>query len=105
MQPPLTRIRFARVKAKDVADNAFQLPLQRDSLRIRGTSDGRRGQRSASLSATSRRGRSCHADRHAILVFDGVGYRGAGALTVPENITLLRLPPYAPELNPIENVG
>jgi transposase len=41
---------------------------------------------------------------HAILVFDGAGYHGAGALTVPENITLLRLPPYAPELNPIENV-
>jgi transposase len=41
---------------------------------------------------------------HAVLVFDGAGYHGAGALTVPENITLLRLPPYAPELNPIENV-
>lgn len=41
---------------------------------------------------------------HAILVFDGAGYHGAGALTVPDNITLLRLPPYAPELNPIENV-
>ena len=25
-------------------------------------------------------------------------------LTVPDNITLLRLPPYTPELNPIENV-
>ena len=25
-------------------------------------------------------------------------------LTVPKNITLLRLPPYSPELNPIENV-
>jgi transposase len=28
----------------------------------------------------------------------------AGALCVPDNITLLSLPPYAPELNPIENV-
>jgi transposase len=36
---------------------------------------------------------------HAILVLDG-----AGALTVPDNITLLHLPPYAPELNPVENV-
>jgi hypothetical protein len=42
---------------------------------------------------------------HAILVFDGAGYHGAGALTVPENITLPRLPPYAPELNPIETSG
>ncbi len=41
---------------------------------------------------------------HAILVFDGAGYHCAGALCVPDNITLLRLPPYAPELNPIENV-
>ena len=24
--------------------------------------------------------------------------------TIPENVTLVRLPPYAPELNPIENV-
>ena len=23
--------------------------------------------------------------------------------TIPENVTLVRLPPYAPELNPIEN--
>ena len=48
--------------------------------------------------------RKVAAGAHAILVFDGAGYHGAGALTVPENITLLRLPPYAPELNPIENV-
>jgi transposase len=41
---------------------------------------------------------------HAVLVFDGAGYHGADALSVPDNITLLRLPPYAPELNPIENV-
>jgi transposase len=43
-------------------------------------------------------------DAHAILVFDGAGYHGANAVAVPDNITLLRLPPYAPELNPIENV-
>ena len=28
----------------------------------------------------------------------------AGALVVPENITLLPLPPRSPELNPVENV-
>jgi transposase len=27
-----------------------------------------------------------------------------GRLIVPDNITLLHLPPYAPELNPMENV-
>lgn len=41
---------------------------------------------------------------HAILVLDGAGWHGAGALAVPDNISLLHLPPYAPELNPVENV-
>lgn len=41
---------------------------------------------------------------HAVLVLDGAGWHGAKALRVPGNITLLLLPPYAPELNPIENV-
>jgi len=41
---------------------------------------------------------------HAILVLDGAGWHGSKALRTPENITLLTLPPYAPELNPIENV-
>jgi len=41
---------------------------------------------------------------HAALVTDGAGYHIAEALTVPDNITLVRLPPYAPELNPLENV-
>jgi len=41
---------------------------------------------------------------HAILVLDGAGWHGSRALEVPDNITLLPLPPYAPELNPIENV-
>ena len=41
---------------------------------------------------------------HAVLVLDGAGRHGSNALCVPYNITLLPLPPYAPELNPIENV-
>jgi len=41
---------------------------------------------------------------HAILVLDGAGYHQAGDIDVPENITLLPLPPYSPELNPVENV-
>src|SRR5207244_11508606 len=42
--------------------------------------------------------------RPAALVLDGAGYPIAAALTIPENVTLVRPPPYAPELNPIENV-
>lgn len=41
---------------------------------------------------------------HAVLVIDGAGWHSAKALTVPDNISLLRLPPYSPELNPVENV-
>lgn len=40
----------------------------------------------------------------ALLIVDGAGWHGAKALAVPDNITLLKLPPYAPELNPMENV-
>ena len=42
---------------------------------------------------------------HAVLVCDGAGWhQPGGRLRVPDNITLLNLPPYAPELNPMENV-
>lgn len=33
---------------------------------------------------------------HAALVFDGAGYHLAKDLAVPDNITLVPLPPYAP---------
>ena len=41
---------------------------------------------------------------HAVLMLDGAGWHKAGALVVPANITLLPLPPRAPELNPPELV-
>ena len=41
---------------------------------------------------------------HAVLVLDGAGWHGGQELVVPDNISLLTLPPYAPELNPVENV-
>jgi hypothetical protein len=42
---------------------------------------------------------------HAVVVCDGAGWHQRGRrLRVPDNITLLSLPPYAPELNPMENV-
>ena len=42
---------------------------------------------------------------HAVLTIGGAGWHQTGdTLRVPENITLLRLPPYSPELNPVENV-
>jgi len=42
---------------------------------------------------------------HAVLVCDGAGWHQTGGkLRVPDTITLLPLPPYSPELNPMENV-
>ncbi len=41
---------------------------------------------------------------HALLVLDGAGWHRAEELRLPHNISLLRLPPAAPELNPVENV-
>ena len=43
-------------------------------------------------------------DVHAVLVLDGAGWHGARALAVPANVTLVPLPPYSPELNPVERV-
>jgi len=41
---------------------------------------------------------------HAVLVLDGAGWHSSPRLRVPDNISLLPLPRYAPELNPVENV-
>lgn len=42
---------------------------------------------------------------HAVLILDGAGWHQTGGqLKVPDNITLLHLPPYCPELNPVENI-
>ncbi len=45
------------------------------------------------------------AEAIAVLICDGAGWHQHGKLLhVPENIRLLPLPPYSPELNPMENV-
>lgn len=44
------------------------------------------------------------ADKHVVLVVDGAGWHVSKTLIVPENITLLPLPPYSPQLNCIERV-
>jgi transposase len=43
-------------------------------------------------------------DAHALVLLDQAGWHGAAALEIPGNLTLLPLPPRAPELNPVENV-
>ena len=44
-------------------------------------------------------------NHHCDLVCDGAGWHQTGhRLEMPANITLIRVPPYAPELNSMENV-
>ena len=45
-----------------------------------------------------------YAQEKIVMVIDGAGWHRSGALKAPQNIYLLKLPPYAPELNPIEHV-
>lgn len=45
-----------------------------------------------------------HPDERIVMVIDGAGWHRSDALKAPGNIYLLKLPPYAPELNPIEHV-
>jgi transposase len=45
------------------------------------------------------------AGAHAVLACDGAGWhQPGGRLRLPDNITLLPLPAYSPELNPMENI-
>jgi transposase len=41
---------------------------------------------------------------YILMVVDGAACHTAGALKVPDNMALLRLPPYSPELNPAEGI-
>jgi hypothetical protein len=44
-------------------------------------------------------------DSHAVVLLDGAGWHQTGGkLNVPDNISLLKLPAYSPELNPAENI-
>lgn len=43
-------------------------------------------------------------NEHAVMIWDGAGFHCGGSLRVPANMTLIQLPAYSPELNPIENL-
>jgi transposase len=47
---------------------------------------------------------SLRADEHAVLIWDGAGFHTSKSLRLPQNVTVLQLPAYSPELNPIENL-
>jgi transposase len=43
-------------------------------------------------------------NEHAVLTLDNAGWHVAKALVIPSNVTLLFLPPYSPELNPVQRL-
>ena len=40
-----------------------------------------------------------------ILIMDGAGWHKSSTLVIPSNIKIIHLPPYCPELNPIERLS
>jgi hypothetical protein len=45
-----------------------------------------------------------HADEQIVMVMDQAGWHIAGELVVPDNMRVVLLPPYSPELNPAEHL-
>ena len=43
-------------------------------------------------------------DVHVVMIWDQAGFHTSTKLNVPDNVTLIPLPPYSPELNPVENL-
>ena len=45
-----------------------------------------------------------HPDERVLVVLDGAGWHRARDLEVPDHVRLVPLPPYSPQLNPVENL-
>ena len=43
-------------------------------------------------------------NEHVVMIWDGAGFHNSKQLRVPQNVTLVQIPAYSPELNPIENL-
>jgi transposase len=48
--------------------------------------------------------RTVEPDAHAVLLMDRAGWHVSEQLNVPQNISIVFLPPRSPELNPVENI-
>ena len=49
-------------------------------------------------------GKAVDPGAHAVVIVDQAGWHMSPKLAIPDNITLMPLPPRAPELNPVENI-
>lgn len=47
---------------------------------------------------------SRHPGERIIMILDGAGWHKAKTLRIPDNLRLVSLPPYSPELNPVEHI-
>jgi transposase len=45
-----------------------------------------------------------HRDDKIAMVLDGAGWHKSKSLKVPQNVRLIHIPPYSPELNPVERI-
>jgi transposase len=43
-------------------------------------------------------------DVHVVMVWDQAGFHTSEKVSVPDNVTIIPLPPYSPQLNPIEKL-
>src|SRR5262245_52063224 len=91
--------------ARDQARVAVRVRLRaagdgRDVLAAAAGADGRVGQRGAVGVA---RWADPQGKKRLVLVWDGAGGHTAKSLVVPEQVELVALPPYTPELQPVES--
>lgn len=76
-------------------------------LRVYFQDESRFGQQGTTTNLWARRGSRPTAVRQTecqYLWVLGAGFHVRGELQVPANVTIIQLPPYSPELNPIENL-
>ena len=49
-------------------------------------------------------GKETNQNVHVVMIWDKAGFHTSKDLKVPENVTIVSLPAYCPELNPVENM-
>ena len=58
----------------------------------------------ANMNAYVRHVASQYPDDYIVMIVDGASSHRSHALQAPSNMALVRLPPYSPELNPVERI-
>jgi hypothetical protein len=101
-----------RTKSAPACAGAGSIYLGRSALSV-APSTGSGGTAAVVMPRADTQARPHHRDEsarnlapkaHAIVVLDQAGWHTTGKLHVPDNLSVLPLPPKSPELNPTENV-